>query len=148
MPTYTDITYHLVFAVKNRQPVLTSDRREDMYRYMWGVLKKRECHLYRIGGMADHVHILCSLHPTIALSDLVKELKTATSAWIRRENVFPGFDYWQEGYGAFTTDADGRPGLIEYIRNQAEHHRVRSFAEELEAMVVERGLRWNADFLP
>ena len=148
MATYTDINYHLVFATKNRVQVLDKARRDDLYRFIWGVLKNRDCHLYRIGGIEDHVHILTSLHPTVALASLVKEIKTASSDWIKGQNVFPMFDYWQEGYGAFTTDAASRPGLIEYIKGQEEHHRVRTFAEELEEMVKSRGLTWKPDHLP
>ena len=148
MATYTDITYHIVFATKGRTRVLDKPRRDDLYRFIWGVLRHRDCHLYRIGGVEDHVHILTSLHPAVALASLVKEIKTAASAWIKGQHVFPMFDHWQEGYGAFTTDAAGRPGLIEYIKGQEEHHRRKTFAEELEEMVRERGLAWEPDFLP
>jgi putative transposase len=148
MATYTDINYHLVFATKNRFRTLHRDRRDDLYRFIWGVLKERKSHLYRIGGVEDHLHILTSLHPTVALADLVKEIKTASSAWIKGQQVFPLFEHWQEGYGAFTLDARSRPGLIEYIRNQEEHHRVKSFAEELEEMVHTSGLEWKPDYLP
>ena len=99
MSTYTDITYHLVFATKNRVRSLDKPRRDELYRFVWGVLKERNCHLYRIGGIEDHIHILSSLHPTVALANLVKEIKTASSAWIKGRQVFPSFDYWQEGYG-------------------------------------------------
>ena len=148
MATYTDINYHLVFATKNRLPALHRDRREDLYRFIWGVLKERKSHLYRIGGMEDHIHILTSLHPTVALADLVKEIKTASSAWVKGQNVFPLFEHWQEGYGAFTVDAKARSGLIDYIRNQEEHHRVTSVAEELQDMVQTSGLVWKRDYLP
>ena len=148
MATYTDITYHIVFGTKNRVRVLDKPRRDELFRLIWGILKERDCHLYRIGGVEDHIHILTSLHPTVALASLVKEIKTVTSEWIKGRGVFPRFDYWQEGYGAFTTDAEGRPGLIEYIRGQEEHHRVKSFAEELEEMVKSRGLTWKPDHLP
>ncbi len=82
MPTYTDITYHIVFGTKGRVPSLDKARRDDLYRFIWGVIKERDGHLYRIGGVEDHVHILTSLHPSVALADLVKEIKTASSAWI------------------------------------------------------------------
>ena len=108
MATYTDITYHLVFGTKNRVRVLDKPRRDDLYRFIWGLLKKRNCHLYRIGGVEDHLHVLTSLHASLALADLIKEIKTSTSTWIKGEGVFPGFKYWQEGYGGFTTDAESR----------------------------------------
>ena len=76
MSTHTQICYHVVFSTKDRQPVLRPDRREDLFRYIWGILKNRQSHLYRINGTEDHVHILTSLHPTVSLADLVKDVKT------------------------------------------------------------------------
>ena len=148
MPTYTDITYHIVFGTKGRVPSLDKARRDDLYRFIWGVIKERDGHLYRIGGVEDHVHILTSLHPSVALADLVKEIKTASSAWIRGQQVFPAFDYWQEGYGAFTVAADARPALIDYIKNQEQHHAKRDFVTELRSMVEEAHLNWKDDYLP
>lgn len=106
------------------------------------------CHLYRLGGIEDHVHILTSLHPTVALADLIKEIKTASSAWIKGQSVFPLFTHWQDGYGAFTHTYEDRHGLIEYIRNQEAHHRKTPFLEEFESLVDKVGLEWKAEYLP
>jgi REP element-mobilizing transposase RayT len=119
-----------------------------LYRFIWGVLKERDCHLYRIGGVEDHVHLLTSLHPSVPLADLVKEIKTASSAWIRGHQVFPLFDYWQEGYGAFTVAAEARPALIDYIKSQEQHHAKRDFVAELRSMVEAAHLDWKEDYLP
>ena len=148
MTTYTDITYHIVFATKHRVPALDRARRNDLFRFMWGVVKERNCHLYRIGGVEDHVHVLTSLHPTMALADLVKEIKTASSAWIKAEKAFPFFEHWQDGYGAFTVAAEARPQLIEYIKNQEAHHESRDFASELKALVEAAHLEWKPQYLP
>ena len=154
MATYTDITYHIVFGAKHRAPVLEKSRRDDLYRFIWGILKNRQCHLYRIGGIEDHLHILTSLHPTIALADLVKEIKTASSAWIKGKGVFPRFDFWQEGYGAFTVAAEARPALIDYIKNQEAHHAGgamsdrEDFVAELKRLVEAAHLEWKPEFLP
>nr|WP_218280503.1 IS200/IS605 family transposase [Verrucomicrobium spinosum] len=83
MSTYTQILYHVVFSTKDRERVLAKAGRDDLYRFIWGTLKERESHLYRIGGVEDHVHMLITLHPSIALADLVKEVKTASSKWIK-----------------------------------------------------------------
>lgn len=148
LSTYTDMTCHLVFATKNRVRALDKARREDLFRFIWGVLNERKCHLYRIGGVEDHLHILTSLHPTVALASLVKEIKTASSAWIKGERVFPFFEHWQEGYGAFSVAAKDRPGLIDYIKNQEQHHQGQSFVDELQAMVESAQLEWKPDYLP
>lgn len=148
MSTYTDVTCHIVFATKHRTPVLDKSRRDDLYRFIWGVINARKCHLYRIGGIEDHIHILTSLHPTVALASLVKEIKTAASAWIKGEQVFPDFDFWQEGYGAFSVAAKDRPGLIDYIKNQEQHHQIKPFVDELKEMVESAHLEWKPDYLP
>lgn len=148
MTTYTDITYHIVFGTKHRVRALDKARRQDLYRFVWGILNKRDCHLYRIGGVEDHVHLLTSLHPTIALADLVKEIKTTSTLWIKGEQVFPFFEHWQDGYAAFTAAADARPNLIEYIKNQEAHHQSRPFVDELQSLVEAAGLEWKASYLP
>ncbi|MBI5819409.1 MAG: IS200/IS605 family transposase [Verrucomicrobia bacterium] len=143
MATYTQIIYHIVFATKDREPVLSADRRRDLFAYMWGVLKKNECHLYRLNGVADHVHILTSLHPTVALADLVKDIKVASSTWIKEGKMFPGFSHWQDGYGAFTYSKDEKDALIEYIKNQEEHHRTETFADEYKRFLKEAGIEFD-----
>jgi hypothetical protein len=88
------------------------------------------------------------LHPTVALADLIREVKTASSAWIKGRKVFPFFEHWQEGYGAFTVSAADRPGLIEYVKNQEAHHERTGFLEELQEMVEKHQLVWKPDYPP
>src|SRR5579863_9538273 len=102
MATYTQIIYHIVFATKDRRRVLEKSRREDLFRYIWGILKNHDCHLFRVNGVEDHLHILTSIHQTVCLADLVKAVKTGSAKWIREERIFSHFDHWQERYGAFT----------------------------------------------
>jgi REP element-mobilizing transposase RayT len=83
MATYTQIIYHIVFATKHRERVLNKARREDLFRYLWGIVKNHESHLFRINGIEDHVHILTSLHPTVSLADFVKAIKAGSSKWIK-----------------------------------------------------------------
>lgn len=143
MATYTQIIYHIVFSTKDREPVLAADHRRDLFAYIWGVLKKHECHLYRLNGVADHVHILTDLHPTVALANLVKNIKIASSAWIKDEKVFQGFSHWQDGYGAFTCCMKEKDALIEYIKNQEGHHRTTTFADEYRRLLVEAGIEFD-----
>jgi REP element-mobilizing transposase RayT len=130
MATYKQIIYHLIFSTKHRRPTLTADRRDELYKYIWGVLRNKGCHLYRIGGVEDHVHLLTSLHPSVALADIIKDMKNSTSAWIKAGNIFPRFSHWHGGYSAFTHSIQERDDLIEYIKNQENHHRKTTFAEE------------------
>ena len=147
MSTFTQIYYHIVFSTKDRVPALTTDKRENLFRYAWGILKNKDCHLYRIGGVEDHVHILTSLHPTIALADLVKDIKVSTSAWIKENAVFQDFTHWQDGYGAFTVGHDDKDAMIEYIKNQQEHHKKISFRDELREMLVRFGVQFDEKYL-
>jgi putative transposase len=143
MSTYTQICYHLVFSTKNRERTLTAQRREDLFRYVWGIIQNHESHLYRIGGVEDHVHILTTLHPKVALADLVKDIKVGSWHWISEGRVFPRFTHWQEGYAAFTVSHAEKPRLIEYIKNQARHHKRISFQDELRNLLVEAGVEFD-----
>ncbi len=140
MSSYTTIFYHIVFSTERRKRVLGKTRRDDLYRFIWGVLQKRRCKLFRIGGVEDHIHILTSLHPAIALSDLVHELKDSSAAWIKGGRVFPDFSQWQAGCAVFTHSLYDKERLIEYIRTQEQRHKQISFREEYEMLLTEAGL--------
>src|SRR3954462_12666514 len=101
MSTYTQILYQIVFSTKNRKDSLETTNRKELYKYMWGVLKNKKCHLYQIGGTADHIHLITHLHPSVALAALVKDIKLSGTAYINNHQLFPSFNGWQEGYGAF-----------------------------------------------
>ena len=147
MATYTQIIYHVVFATKNRERVLDKPHREDLFRYIWGIVKNHDCHLFRLNGVEDHVHILASLHPTVALADLVKAIKTGSSKWIKDEQVFPRFSHWQDGYGAFTHSVREKDALIEYIKNQEEHHHRVDFLDEYRALLHDAGVEFDEKYL-
>ena len=92
-------------------------------------------------------HILSSLHPTVALADFVKDIKLGSSSWIKESGVFPRFRHWQDGYGAFTASWSERNALIEYIKNQEEHHRGTSFLEEYRGLLKEAGIDFDEKYL-
>ena len=147
MSTFTQIYYHVVFSTKNRERVLTANRREDLYPYIWGIIQNHQSHLYRIGGAEDHLHLLTSLHPTVTLADLVKDIKVASSKWIGKKGLFPKFTRWQDGYAAFTVSHAEKARVIEYIKRQAEHHKKFSFRDELKKLLVEAGVELDERFL-
>ena len=147
LATYTQIIYHIVFATKNRERVLDKPRREDLFRYIWGIVKNHDCHLFRLNGVEDHVHILTSVHPTVALADLVKAVKTGSAKWIKENNVFPRFCHWQEGYGAFTHSVREKNVLIEYVKNQEEHHRQVDFLDEYRKLLHEADVEFDEKYL-
>ena len=147
MSTFTQTYYHITFTTKNRKPVLTFDRRDDLFRYIWGIIKNKKCHLYRINGVEDHLHILTSLHPTVCLSDFIKDVKLGASHWVKEEKAFRNFTYWQDDYGAFTHSNSDVDRLIEYIKGQEEHHRKVTFKDEFKRLLEEAGLDYDEKYL-
>ncbi|MBB1286079.1 IS200/IS605 family transposase [Flavisolibacter sp. BT320] len=147
MSTFRQVYYHLVFGTKYREPVLTPAYQEELYRFVWGVVKNRHGHLYRINGTEDHIHIFTDLHPAIALADLVKEIKVASSIWMKESSLFPSFTNWQEGYGAFTCSVHERDAVIAYIKNQKEHHRTENFLDEYKRLLRENQIPFDEKYL-
>jgi len=147
MSTYTQILYQIVFGTRNRERTLAKDNRDELFKYITGVIRNKKCHLYQIGGVEDHIHILTHIHPTIAVSALVKDIKLASSVHIKENNLFPGFRGWQEGFGAFTYSIKQKDFLIEYIKNQEEHHRMRSFKEEYKEILNDHDIEFDEKYL-
>lgn len=147
MSTYTQNLYQIVFSTKNRTKSLKKENRSCLFRYIWGILNNKSCHLYRIKGIEDHMHIITHLHPTTALSSLVKYIKLASSSFIKDEGLFPKFNGWQEGYGAFTYSINEKNRLIEYVKNQQEHHKNVSFREEYRSLLEKHGIDFDEKYL-
>jgi REP element-mobilizing transposase RayT len=147
MSTYTQIYYHIIFSTKDRLPALETEKHRELFGYIWGIIKNKRCHLYRINGTSDHVHILSDLHPTVCLADLVKSVKLGASKWIKEKDIFPNFIGWQDGYGAFTLTIMERENVREYIRNQKEHHQNVSYLEELKNLLIEAGIEFDERYL-
>lgn len=143
MSTYTQILYHIVFSTKDREKTLADQNREELYKYIWGFIRHRNCLLHRINGMPDHIHLLITLRPDIALSDFVHDLKLASTAWIKKEKVFPNFTGWQSGYGAFTYARRDKELIINYIINQQVHHKTIPFIDEYRALLKEEGIEMD-----
>ena len=144
---YTQILYQIVFSTKNRKKVLIHKNREELFRYIWGILKNKKCHLYQINGVEDHIHILTHIHQSVALADLVKNIKVASSTWIKEKGLFPKFTSWQSKYGAFTYHISEKERLIKYVKNQIEHHKKISFEEEFRALLKEHQIEFDEKYL-
>ena len=147
MSTYTQILYQIIFSTKNREKTLVKDKREILFKYIWGILKNQNCHLYRINGIEDHIHIVTTVHPTVALADLVKDIKLASSSKIKKDKDFPLFGGWQDGYGAFTYSIDAKDNLTEYVKNQEAHHKIESFIEEYKRILAEFKIEFDEKHL-
>ena len=119
--SYIQTDYHIIVRNKTSEPTLPIDSGNAFYRYIWGILQNKKCVLYQINGTEDHIHIFCSLHPNIALSDLVRELKISTNKWLRDRQIY--FTNWGEGYAALTYSEKEKSNIINYIKNQRIHHK-------------------------
>ncbi|MCK4560430.1 MAG: IS200/IS605 family transposase [Calditrichia bacterium] len=147
MSTYTQILYQIIFSTKERRRVLLENNREQLYKYIWGILKKKNCHLYRINGVEDHIHIFTHLHPSISLAALSKDIKLASSAMIKKEKIFPSFSKWQIGYGAFTYSIHDKDKVIEYVKNQVKHHKTETFIDEYKRLLKEFKIEFDEKYL-
>jgi putative transposase len=145
--SYRQIFYQIVFGTKHRLPVIPETHSNELYKYISGVIKNKNCKLYWINGIEDHIHIFSDLHPTMCLSDYVKDIKVASSLWMKANGNFPKFKAWQEGYGAFTYSIRERDMIINYIKNQKEHHQKETFYEEFKGLLIESGIDFDEKYL-
>ena len=136
--THLSLHYHLVFSTKGREPWLAPANRARVHEYLGGVMRGLNGVAHAVGGTADHVHVFAGLRATHCLADVMRELKSESSAWIHKEFGLHGFA-WQEGYGGFTVSASSLEQVRAYVLNPQEHHRVTTFQEEYVAM-LRRGL--------
>ena len=143
--TYLSLHYHLVFSTKNREPTIRKSWRERLHEYLGGTIRGLDGFSEGVGGTADHVHLLIGLNATHCLADVLRELKKASSAWVREE-IGDAFG-WQEGYAAFTVSATARESVKNYIAHQEEHHRVKSFREELVELLDKARIEYDPRFL-
>ena len=144
--TYLSLHYHLVFSTKHRKPLIHDDWRERLHEYLGGSVAGLSGFPQGIGGVADHVHLLVGLKATHCLADFMRELKKASSVWVHEE-IGQEIFAWQEGYSAFTVSAPARPGVQTYIANQPQHHRRKSFREELVELLERAGVQYDPRYL-
>ena len=147
MASHVSLMYHIVFSTKHRAPVLVAEDRERLFRHVWGFVKRKNGFLHQAGGVDDHVHLLAEIHQSIPVATFIKDLKTSTNGFIKRESLFPRFGAWQVGDGAFSESWGRKPGLIAYIKGQAEHHKHESFVDEFKRLCREAGIEFDERFL-
>ncbi|MDP8210324.1 MAG: IS200/IS605 family transposase [Candidatus Stygibacter australis] len=148
MSTYTKILYHIVFCTKGHKPTLEMQYREKILKYIWGIFKNKDCHLYQINIMEDHLHILCTLHPSLKLADLIKSIKVSSNSWLKEESLCSHFDGWQVDYGAFTVSWEHKDIVINYIKNQQEHHKRFDFITEYKKLLQDFEIEYDEKYFP
>jgi len=128
--TFSQIYIQTVFAVSSRLSLIRPEFKEDLYKYISGIVRNNGQKLISINGMSDHIHILIGLKPAMALADLVRDIKADSSNFINKKKWVRGKFSWQEGYGAFSYGHSQLDTIIRYIENQEKHHKRRSFRDE------------------
>ena len=140
--TYAHTLLHCVFSTKDRLNLIHHP--EDLWRYVVGLAYAKSIHVVAAGGTANHLHLLILLPQTMTLAKAMQELKANTSRWLRETS---SRFQWQEGYGAFSVSQSQREAAAEYIANQAEHHRTRSFEDEFQSMLRQSGIQYDPRFI-
>jgi putative transposase len=145
--TFSQIYIQTVFAVSGRLSLITSDFKEELHKYITGIVTKQGQKLIRINGMPDHLHILIGLKPAMALANLVRNIKSDSSEWVNRKKLARGKFAWQEGYGAFSYGHSQLDTIIRYIMNQEKHHSRRSFREEYLALLRKFEIEFKEEYV-
>jgi REP element-mobilizing transposase RayT len=145
--TYTQIHIQLVFTVQNRQSLISKDWKDELYRYITGIVHNRQHKVLAINGMPDHLHLLIGQRPAQSLSELVQEIKGGSSRWVNDKKLVKGRFEWQEGYGAFSYGKSQADTVVRYIQQQEEHHRTRTFQEEYLAFLALIGVDYDKKYI-
>ena len=145
--SYARLYVHIIFSTRQRQRLIKKAWSSKLYEYIAGVARRRDSDLILAGAVEDHVHLLISLSRETTVSDLVRDIKAASSHWIH-ENIANAQEFaWQAGYAAFSVSHSALPGVKQYIADQEEHHRTRTFREELILFFEKHGIEFNEEYL-
>jgi REP element-mobilizing transposase RayT len=143
-----DVVIHIVFSTKTRVPFLKlTVLRERLDAYIVGTLMNLDCPSIITRSVEDHIHILCHLSRTISIGQLIKEIKTSSSAWVKQQDPHLDDFYWQAGYGAFSVSRSNVEQVKQYIANQEEHHRTRTFQEEFRLLLQRHGIEYDERYV-
>jgi putative transposase len=147
MSSYRQIIYHITFHTKNNLPTIDPINKKELYRYIWGIVKNKNCVLFQINGVENHIHILSDLHPSISLANYIKDIKVASSIWMKGSGLFPKFSGWAHSYGAFTVAYRNKQTVINYIKRQEEHHKKVTSKKEYIQLLNDNGVKFDEQFL-
>lgn len=145
--TFSQIYIQIVFAVKGRQNLISSNWEDELYKYITGIIQNKGQTLIAINGMPDHIHLLIGMSPNCCLSDLVREVKKSSNAFINDKKYVKGVFQWQSGYGAFSYSHSALDNVVGYIDNQKEHHQKRTFREEYIEFLKKFDIEYKEEYL-
>lgn len=143
----SQILVHLVFSTKNREPWIEDDIRDELHAYIGGIISQHKGVLLKSGSVPDHLHLLIAHPRTMGPADLVQEIKTGSSKWLKTKGGRYANFRWQGGYGIFSISPSHREALEEYIANQAEHHRKVTFQEEYRRLLSRYGIEFDEKYV-
>lgn len=138
---------HIAFSTKERRPLITDDVKGRLWAYLGGICKSLECNPVQVGGHHDHVHVLCALSRKITQASLIENLKKSSSRWMKSLGPSLSDFYWQDGYGIFSINPTQTDAVVDYIRNQAEHHKTRSFQDEFRTFLKKYGAEYDEKYV-
>ncbi|MBN2763328.1 MAG: IS200/IS605 family transposase [Bacteroidales bacterium] len=145
--TYSQIYFQIVFAVQNRESLIKPSWEEELYTYISGIVQNKGQKMLAINGIPNHIHFFIGMKPTCCLSDLVREIKKSSGAFIKEKKLTPFRFQWQEGFGSFSYSHSQLTDVIQYIANQKTHHQKRSFKEEYLAFLKAFAIEFKDEFL-
>jgi putative transposase len=145
--TFTQMYLHVVFAVKGRQSLIPRPRKEDLHRFITGIVQKQKQKMLAVNARPDHTHLFIGFKPTLDIARLIQDVKAYSSGFINDERWLPYHFNWQDGYGAFTHSHNEVDRVIRYILNQDEHHRKQTFKDEYLALLKKFGIEYDEQHL-
>lgn len=145
--SYTRLLYHIIFRTKYGIPSITEKYEQELYRCIWKFTQEHHCILYRVNGMPDHIHLFVDIHQSLSVAEFVRKLKITTHQFLENHpNLFPDFTEWSVGYCALSYSERDKGKIINYIKNQKEHHRSQDFKNEIKNLFIEEEIKFNEDY--
>jgi REP element-mobilizing transposase RayT len=144
---YLSMLVHFTWSTAGREPWLATDFRDDLYSYIGGIVRNKNAKLIAAGGMFDHIHLYASLPSTITIAEFVNVVKSNSSRWIHENCASLRHFAWQEGYGGFSVSKSEEGRVVRYISNQEQHHRKRTFKEELVGLLDKHGIEYDKRYI-
>ena len=141
------VIVHVIFSTKDRHPLLDPAIRSKLHAYLATVARNPDCEAYRVGGVADHVHLAIRLSRTVTIAALVESLKTASSKWLKTQSPDLAAFAWQRGYGCFSIGPSDLDALCGYIDDQENHHRTRTFQDEFRMFLKKYGVAYDEAYV-
>ena len=145
--TYTQLHIQFIFAVKYRAALITKDYKEELHKYITGIIQKNHHKMLQINSMPDHIHILIGMRPVQSISDLIQNVKTESSKWVKKEKFCSVPFGWQDGFGAFSYSKSHVQNVIRYIQNQEIHHRKETFLHEYKNFLTAFKIEWEEKYI-